>query len=124
MICEISKKCGGCQFINQDYQKSLEYKNSYMKALFKDFHIAIHPIIGMHNPYGYRNKVIVAFNKNYEYGLYQEHSHHIVPYSYCLLHDELTDSIIHKIALLLKKYRVSIYDPRTCKGEIRHVLIR
>ena len=27
MKCDIAKKCGSCQFINQGYVNSLEYKN-------------------------------------------------------------------------------------------------
>ena len=27
MKCDIAKKCGSCQFINQGYAKSLEYKS-------------------------------------------------------------------------------------------------
>ena len=36
MKCDIAKKCGSCQFINQGYAKSLEYKNEECKKIFKD----------------------------------------------------------------------------------------
>ncbi len=38
--------------------------------------------------------------------------------------DQETDAIISKIAVLFRKYRVSIYDPQRRRGEIRHILIR
>lgn len=124
MKCDIAKKCGSCQFINQGYVKSLEYKNEECKKIFKDLKVNVHPVFGMEDPYYYRNKTIIAFDKTYNYGLYEENSHRIIPYKSCLIHDQETDAIISKIAVLFRKYRVSIYDPQRRRGEIRHILIR
>lgn len=124
MKCDIAKKCGSCQFINQGYAKSLEYKNEECKKIFKDLKVNVHPVSGMEDPYYYRNKTIIAFDKTYNYGLYEANSHRIIPYKSCLIHDQETDAIISKIAVLFRKYRVSIYDPQRRRGEIRHILIR
>lgn len=124
MKCDIAKKCGSCQFINQGYVKSLEYKNEECKKIFNDLKVNVHPVSGMEDPYYYRNKTIVAFDKTYNYGLYEENSHRIIPYKSCLIHDQETDAIISKIAVLFRKYRVSIYDPQRRRGEIRHIFIR
>ena len=124
MKCDIAKKCGSCQFINQGYVKSLEYKNEECKKIFKDLKVNVHSVSGMEDPYYYRNKTIIAFDKTYKYGLYEENSHRIIPYKSCLIHDQETDAIISKIAVLFRKYRVSIYDPQRRRGEIRHILIR
>lgn len=124
MKCDIAKKCGSCKFINQGYVKSLEYKNEECKKIFKDLKVNVHPVSGMEDPYYYRNKTIIAFDKAYNYGLYEENSHRIIPYKSCLIHDQETDAIISKIAVLFRKYRVSIYDPQRRRGEIRHILIR
>jgi 23S rRNA (uracil1939-C5)-methyltransferase len=120
--CKIAKKCGGCAYINEGYAASLQTKTKEMKTLYKGFKATVHDIVGMDNPYGYRNKVIVAFNKNYQYGLYEEDSHRIIPYDHCLLHDPVMDDVIKQIAFLFKKYRVPLYDGK--RGEIRHVLLR
>lgn len=68
MKCDIAKKCGSCQFINQGYVKSLEYKNEECKKIFKDLKVNVHPVSGMEDPYYYRNKTIIAFDKTYNYG--------------------------------------------------------
>ena len=52
MKCHIANKCGGCDYINQGYQASLEYKNQYIKELFQEFKVKIHPIQHMDDPYG------------------------------------------------------------------------
>lgn len=125
--CKIEKKCGSCKYLHLPYDKQLVIKQDTCKELIHKSslqNITVHPTKGLDNPYGYRNKIIVAFNQQYEYGLYEENSHRIVPFSHCLLHDEMSDAIIHKIQTILKRYRVSIYDEKRNKGLLRHVLIR
>ena len=127
MKCLIEKKCGSCKYINTDYQKQLNIKMNYCKKLLNDQKLDMYKVentIGMEYPYGYRNKIIVAFNHKYEFGFYEEDSHRIIPYNRCLLHEEVSDLIIKKIQSLLKRYRVSIYDENRNRGLLRHVLIR
>lgn len=122
--CLVSKKCGSCKYIMQDYNEQLILKQNQMKELFKNFNVNVHPVVGMDYPYGYRNKVIVAFNSKYEFGLYEEATHKIVPSSSCLLHDDETHKVLSCIQSLFKKYRMSIYDEKKNRGFIKHVLIR
>lgn len=124
MNCKISQRCGSCQFIDMDYQKQLILKKEKYKDLYKGFKIKVHDVVGMDHPYEYRNKVIVAFDYRYNYGLYEEATHRIVPIEQCLLHDEVTHQVLKKIQSLLKKYHMSIYDEKRNKGFLRHVLIR
>ena len=72
MKCSISRQCGSCRMLEESYEKQLQIKHKQMKELFKDFDVCVHEVNGMDNPYGYRNKVIVAFDQNYNYGLYEE----------------------------------------------------
>lgn len=124
MKCKISHQCGSCQYINIKYSQQLTTKYEEYLKLYKDFDAQVHSIVGMEHPYAYRNKVIVAFNQKYEYGLYEEASHKIVPMKECLLHDEETHHILLKLQNLFRKYKISIYDNRRNKGFLRHVLIR
>lgn len=122
MDCPIKKQCGSCQYIGTDYSQQLLMKKEWCQKLFPHFHI--HDVAGMKEPYYYRNKVIVAFNQKYEYGLYEETSHRIVPMKSCLLHDEETHRVLSQIQKILKKYRVSIFDEKKNKGFLKHVFIR
>lgn len=124
MKCKVSQKCGSCRYIEKDYQWQLQEKQNKCQKLFKDFSLKVHPVVGMDNPFGYRNKVIVSFDQQYQYGLYEESTHKIVPIQECLLHDDETNSILSHIQFLLKKYRVSIYNEKRRTGFLRHVLIR
>lgn len=124
MKCKVSHQCGSCRYIETEYQKQLQLKYDHYKDLYQTFHVCVHPVVGMEHPYEYRNKVIVAFNQKYEYGLYEENSHKIVPIQTCLLHDQETHHVLKRIQFLLKKYRMSIYDPQRKRGLLKHVLIR
>lgn len=125
--CKIAKQCGGCNYLHLEYPKQLELKKEYCKELLLTSSLknkVVENTQGLQNPLAYRNKIIVAFNQQYEYGLYEENSHQIIPYTRCLLHNEQSDLIIKKIQSIIKKYRVSIYDEKRNKGLLRHVLIR
>lgn len=124
MKCPVSQKCGSCRYIEKDYTWQLVEKQKKMISLFQNFPVTVHPVEGMEKPYAYRNKVIVAFDSQYQYGLYEESTHKIVPTRLCLLHDEQTETILSTIQSLLKRYRVSIYDEKRKRGFLRHVLIR
>ena len=126
MKCKILKKCGGCFYAQDQYNKQLEEKTNFIKKELEKakLKLEVEPTIASPLINGYRNKAIVAFNQKYEYGLYEENSQDIIPYQKCLLHEDIMDDIFIYIQSYLRKYRVSIYDRKRHKGLLRHVLIR
>lgn len=57
--CEISQKCGGCNIHQTSYEEQLKEKTEYVRKLVKNElnnKIIVKKIIGMENPYNYRNK--------------------------------------------------------------------
>ena len=125
--CEVSKYCGGCKYQGIDYLKQLETKYEYVNKLLNRFN-KVKPILGMEDPYHYRNKVQVSFGVD-EYrhvicGNYVPSSHMIVPVEDCLICDKTANEIINSIKRLVIKYKINIFDERALKGCLRHVLIR
>ncbi|UOF92253.1 23S rRNA (uracil(1939)-C(5))-methyltransferase RlmD [Fodinisporobacter ferrooxydans] len=61
-ICEVYDQCGGCQLQHLSYQGQLAYKEQHVKDVLQRIghldldSIRIHPIIGMKQPWRYRNK--------------------------------------------------------------------
>ena len=86
------------------------------------------PIMGMDDPYYYRNKVHAVFGENRYHdvisGIYEQKSHRIVPVDSCLIENAKADEIIVSIRGLLKSFHIRPYNEDTGYGLLRHVLIR
>lgn len=126
MNCPIYKKCGGCQLQNLTYEEQLSLKQSkIIKLVGKYCHVD--EIIGMENPYHYRNKISRAFgfrNGRIICGIYQSASRRIVQAEECLLEDVYADKIIKTVHSLCISFKIKAYDINTGKGFFRHALIR
>ncbi len=126
-ICPVAKKCGGCQYQGIDYAEQLKRKQTEVRKLLVPFG-KVHPIIGMKNPYHYRNKVHAVFarqkNGTIVSGVYQEGTHRVVPVTECLIEDARADAVINDIRGLLKSFKIRVYNEDTGYGLLRHVLIR
>ena len=59
-VCPVAKKCGGCSWQGISYEEQLKKKQKQIRKLLKNI-CPVEPIIGMKNPYHYRNKVNAAF---------------------------------------------------------------
>lgn len=129
-ICDIYQKCGSCHMLHIKEEAQLLNKQKELIHLVQKsgLSLKVHPVMGMEDPYAYRNKIIVGFtkgkDKKIKVGFYEEHSHCIVPYERCYLHDEKCDRIIHTIKELMMKFSIEPYDEKRKTGILRHVLLR
>ena len=92
-LCPQARPCGGCQLQALSYEKQLEYKQNRVKSHleriggFSD--IPMEPIIGMEEPYYYRNKAQFPVGRNKEgrivTGFYAGRTHSIVETRRCYL---------------------------------------
>lgn len=125
--CKVAKKCGGCQYQGVPYDKQLRKKQKMTEELLSQFG-KVSPIIGMKDPYHYRNKVHAAFDRdrrgNIISGVYQANTHIVVPVEDCMIEDEKCGKIIATIRGLLKSFKIKTYDEDTGYGLLRHVLVR
>ncbi len=125
--CPVYKKCGGCQLQNLTYNEQLALKQKKVSKLLSRF-CKVKPIIGMENPYHYRNKVQAAFrterNGKIVSGVYQSGSHRIVSVDDCLTEDVTADKIIVAVRNMLRSFKLTTYNEDTQKGFLRHVLVK
>ena len=125
--CPVMKKCGGCQMLHLPYSRQLEIKQGKVIRLMGRFG-RVEPILGMEDPYHYRNKVQAAFGTDAHgkiiSGVYQSSTHRIVNVDDCLLEDRTADAIIKDIRKMLPGYHIRPYDERECTGWLRHVLVK
>lgn len=130
--CAHARRCGGCQLQAMDYEAQLEFKvkkvwnNLVRIGGFTD--LPKPEIIGMDDPWRYRNKAQFPFGTDREgnavTGFYAARTHSIIPCTECRLGVEENQIILEKILAHMKKYRIPAYDEGTGKGTLRHVLIR
>ncbi|NLZ80749.1 MAG: 23S rRNA (uracil(1939)-C(5))-methyltransferase RlmD [Clostridiales bacterium] len=130
--CPVAKQCGGCQLQALDYSEQLRFKGDKVKnnleriGSLKD--VNIHPVIGMDEPYRYRNKAQfpVGINKKGDIitGFYAARTHSIIEADHCDIGIEENAIILDKIKIYMKENHISPYDEDTHKGILRHVLIR
>lgn len=126
-ICKAAKKCGGCSYQGMTYGEQLAKKQKQVSILLKKFG-KLEPIIGMENPYYYRNKVHSVFDRdrkgNVICGNYEARTHKVVPIEECLIEDKKCQEIIRAIRDMLKSFKIKTYDEDTGYGLLRHVLVR
>ena len=126
-LCPVHGKCGGCQLLDMPYEQQLKKKQTQVAKLLKPY-CQVEKIIGMDDPFYYRNKVHAVFGHKKDgtviSGIYQEGTHFIVPVDECLIEDQRADAIIRDIRGLLKSFKIKTYNEDTGYGLFRHVLIR
>ncbi len=126
-LCPVAKKCGGCQYQGMPYGLQLKKKEARVRELLSPY-CRVYPIVGMENPFHYRNKVHAVFdrlkNGTIISGVYEEKSHRVVAVEECLIEDKKADAIIRDIRGLLPSFKIKTYNEDTGYGLLRHVLIR
>ena len=125
--CPYEKKCGGCQYIDLPYEEQLKKKQKDTNKLLKSFG-KVKPIIGMKDPWHYRNKVhgVVARDRhgNCFTGIYENRSHRVIRVDSCLIENQKADEIMNTVTSLMKSFKMRPYNEDTGYGFLRHILVR
>ena len=132
--CPVARQCGGCQLQAMSYEEQLKFKerkvmnNLIRIGKFDEDEIHMLPIMGMEQPWRYRNKAQFPFGKdkdgNVIAGFYAGRTHAIVEAEDCLLGVEENREILDIVKRFMKEMKIEPYDELSHKGLVRHVLIR
>ena len=130
--CDFYRQCGGCQLQALSYEEQLKFKENKiinnLKRIGGFTEIPLMPVIGMEEPYFYRNKAQFPIgmdkNNNPIAGFYAGRTHSIIPNTDCSLGVPENRKILETILDFMKEYKISAYDEKTTTGTVRHVLIR
>lgn len=129
--CKTYKRCGGCNLRHIKYQETLKLKQNAVQSLVDKTlknKIRVKETIGMENPYYYRNKVQypVGIDKNGkpQIGVFANRSHEIIPIEKCFIQNEKSEEIAKYIFELWNENNYTIYDEKTRKGLLRHIVIK
>ncbi len=134
--CAFHRQCGGCQIQAMSYEKQLEWKENKIKnnlqrigGFSKELlDRVMEPIVGMEEPYHYRNKAQYPIGTDKEgkliAGFYAGRTHSIVANTDCCLGPKENKIILEYILAFMEKYHIPAYHEQSGEGLVRHVLIR
>ena len=142
--CPVARQCGGCQLQAMSYEEQLKFKeNKVYNNLVRIGKIEnlrrvekgdgngdgeFLPIIGMENPWRYRNKAQFPFGTDKDgkivTGFFAGRTHAIIPHEDCLLGVEENGEILGILNSFMEQFGIRPYEEETHRGLVRHVLIR
>ena len=129
--CDTYKRCGGCNLRHIKYKETLKMKQNAVQSLVNKTlknKIKVEETLGMENPYHYRNKAQYPIGKDKDgkpvMGVFANRSHEIIPIHKCLIQNEQTEEIAKFIFDYIVKNKISIYDEKTGKGLVRHIVTK
>lgn len=130
--CPLFEACGGCQIQHMSYASQLEFKKSMVIRNMQKFAKIESPpvldVIGMADPWRYRNKTQVPFGRSATgemvAGFYKSRSHEIIDMPSCHVQTETADAIVATIKKLVCEFGIAPYNEGQHEGILRHVVIR
>ena len=134
--CAFHRQCGGCQIQAMSYERQLAYKQNKVRNhlqriggfLPEQLNVVMEPIVGMEEPWHYRNKAQypVGYDRvgNLVVGFYAGRTHDIIANTDCPLGPPENQAILDAVLSYMRENDVSAYRESTGEGLVRHVLIR
>lgn len=128
--CPHYEKCGSCTCQHMTYPASLQMKRERVQdtlARIGGISIDVPPVIGMENPWRYRNKSSLPVGgKKGEplIGFFAPRSHRIVDVDGCLIAKEESDRVLAVFRRWMVKFSVPPYQEASRSGLIRHLMSR
>ena len=129
--CPFYNECGGCQLQHLSYEGQLEVKRKQVQdALERIGHVEgceVLPVIGMQNPWHYRNKMQFPAAKadgKINIGCYAALTHNVINIDDCIIQKQPNNRIMQVVRRWMDEFNIAAYDETTGKGVVRHVMGR
>ena len=133
-VCPVARQCGGCQLQMMDYPAQLRFKEQKVLSClmrighFTEEELHMEPIIGMEDPWHYRNKAQypVGIDKSGAIiaGFYAGRTHSIIRCDDCMIGDPHNQQIVNRVIAHMNRFHIDAYDEKTGNGLMRHIMIR
>jgi len=129
--CSLYGECGGCQLLHMSYSAQLEMKRrrvvDALERIGKLDDVTVRPVIGMDEPWRYRNKAqyAVGIRDGQVVAGYVAHgTHRVVPADDCAIQHELNPRVAGGVRLLAAAFGLSIYDERSQAGFLKNIIVK
>ncbi len=141
--CEYAGVCGGCPYSELSYEAQLKVKEKQvydrLQRLGGIDDPELQPIIGMDEPFRYRNKASMpiwagglitrkgGIQENLgdvSIGFYKPKSHDVVDCYDCLIQSEPAMAAAEALRQFMISDNITVYDPKWEKGLMRHLVVK
>ena len=131
-VCSSARQCGGCQLQAVSYEEQKVFKEKKLRGHLERIggftELPMEPLIGMDEPYHYRNKAQFPVGRNKEgkivTGFYAGRTHAIIENRDCALGIPQNKDVLDRVIAHMEKYNIAPYDEATGKGLVRHIFVR
>ena len=131
-LCPAARRCGGCQIQALSYPAQLRFKENKVRELLtrigKITDYTMLPIIGMDDPWYYRNKAQSPVGTDHQgspvTGFYAGRTHSIIPVENCYIQSKYTENVLPAVLKWMKENHIPAYNEKTGRGLVRHILTR
>lgn len=152
-LCPVFGRCGGCNQLDVPYEAQLAAKQQAVADLFADLapSDALLPILGMGDPFHYRNKVISPYapakgrprrngtarggakerganvrlaRADILTGMYEAGTHRLIPTDSCAIENEVAKRVTLAIRDIMARWSMEPYDEDAGTGFVRHAVVR
>lgn len=123
-ICPYFEECGGCQFLNMNYQDSLDYKQNKVEEIMNKYlgiKIKINNIVACDNNLYYRNKT--TFQVENDIGFFKEKTNTLIPVDKCYISDIKINDIYKAIKDNINLTNVKQVIIRATKNTLESMVI-
>lgn len=141
--CPYAEECGGCTYAGMSYQGQLAVKEKQVREKLIRLggleNPELNPIVGMDEPYTYRNKAQMPISTGgiitrkggvienlgkCTIGFYKAKSHDVVNCDKCFLQTPPAAAVAQALREFMKSDNITAYDPKWEKGLMRHLVVK
>ncbi|HJV17770.1 MAG TPA: 23S rRNA (uracil(1939)-C(5))-methyltransferase RlmD [Bacillales bacterium] len=131
IVSSEAHKYGGCQLEHISYEGQLKYKENQVRQVLtrigKLEDVTVHPILGMENPWHYRNKAQVPVGEKEGKliaGFFKPRSHEIVDTDESLIQIPEVNEAVQIVKEICSELGIPAYHEESHKGVLRHIMAR
>ena len=125
--CPYAEDCGFCSYQGMEYEKQLEKKQRKCTRWVRDCG-DVEPMIGIEDPFHYRNKVVVSFgidkNGRTITGIYSKAARRVIRLGRCRIDHPKAGEITASFRRLMEEQDIHPYDEKEKSGWLRQMVIR
>ncbi|MBI3820688.1 MAG: 23S rRNA (uracil(1939)-C(5))-methyltransferase RlmD [Planctomycetes bacterium] len=114
--CPYFGECGGCDFLNQTYERQLDWKHRRVAEAFAEYKefagVRVSPAIAAPSPWDYRHRLLYPLARRGGKvigGFFKKSSHDLVDVATCEIQDPAITELAEKIKLIIQELEIPIH---------------